>query len=442
MQYDLLITNGAILPLADDTEHIELGYLAIKGDRIAALGPMTKLGAEAKAARTIDGTGTLIMPGLVNTHNHAAMTLFRGLADDLPLMEWLTKHIFPAEAQFVNEEMVYWCSKLAAAEMIRSGTTCVADGYFHENDAARAFRDTGIRAVAAQGVVDFPAPGVPDPCKNITAVEHFIDQWQGKDPLITPAIFCHAPYTCSPETLKKGKELARRREVPFFTHLAETEFEVQESIKQHGVTPARHLHQLGVLDHRTIAAHCVWLNEDDQKLLADSGTKIASCPGSNMKLAAGIAPLAALDSLGIEIGLGTDGCASNNNLDLFEEMDLAGKLQKTQHLDPTLLPATTILRMATLGGAKTLGLGDQTGSLAPGKKADCIMLDMQQANLIPLYNAGLQPTAASGRNVKTTIINGNIIMHDRKIMSFDESETMRKVRELAEKVRGGATTPT
>jgi len=436
MPYDILITNSTILPLADNSiSHIDCGYLAIKDDQIAAVGAMSELPADTEATITIDGSGTLTMPGLVNTHNHAAMTLFRGLADDLPLMEWLNNHIFPAEAKFVNHEMVYWCSKLASIEMIRSGTTCVADGYFHEDAAAEAFRDAGIRAVAAQGVVDFPAPGVPDPAGNIAAVEQFIDNWQGKNPLITPAIFCHAPYTCSPETLQKGKELARQRKVPFFIHLAETEFEVQESIKQHGATPTRHLHQLGVLDHNTIAAHCVWLNDEDQQLLADSGTKVASCPGSNMKLASGIAPLAGLAARGVTLSLGTDGCASNNNLDLFEEMDLAGKLQKAKHLDPTLLPAEKILRMATSGGAETLGLEDQIGSLTPGRKADCIILDLKQANLTPFYGAGLLPSAASGHNVLTTIINGQIVMRDRKIVHFNEAETLSRVRELAHKVR-------
>ena len=436
MQYDLLITNSTILPLADDSaECIARGYLAISGEEIVALGPMNELPANATAGTTIDGTGTLTMPGLVNTHNHAAMTLFRGLADDLPLMEWLNNHIFPAEAKFVNHEMVYWCSKLAAAEMIRSGTTCVADGYFHEDAAAGAFRDAGIRAVAAQGVVDFPAPGVPNPTENINAVEQFIETWQGKDPLITPAIFCHAPYTCSPETLQRGKELAGERKVPFFIHLAETEFEVQESIRQHGVTPTRHLYRLGVLDQNTIAAHCVWLNDEDRQLLAETGAKVASCPGSNMKLAAGIAPLAELHRQGTAIGLGTDGCASNNNLDLFEEMDLAGKLQKTKHLDPTLLPAADILKMATSTGARVLGLGEQTGSLTVGRKADCIMLDLNQANLTPFYGPTLLPTAASGHDVRTTIINGRLVMHDRRMLYFDEAETMAKVRELAGKVR-------
>ncbi len=435
MDYDLLITDATILPLADGrSDLIDRGYLAIKGDRIAALGPMRELPAGGKARDTIDGGGNIVMPGLINTHCHAAMTLFRGLADDLPLMEWLNNHIFPAEARFVNAEMVYWCTKLAAAEMIRSGTTCVADGYFHENAAACAFRDTGIRAVAAQGVVDFPAPGVPDPAGNIAAVEQFIDSWQGREPLLTPAIFCHAPYTCSPETLQRGKELARRRGVPFFIHLAETEFEVRESLRQHGVTPTRHLYRLGILDRHTIAAHCVWLNAEDQRLLAETGARVASCPGSNMKLAAGIAPLAELRRNGVVIGLGTDGCASNNNLDLFEEMDLAGKLQKVQHLDPTLLPAQAAIRMATLDGAEALGLAGQIGSLAPGKKADCILLDRKQAHLTPLYGAALLATAANGRDVHTAIINGRVVMRDRRMMLFDETETMARVRELARKV--------
>ncbi len=436
MQYDLLITNSSILPLASDsTELIPGGYLASIGEDIVAMGPMTELPANAKATTTIDGTGTLTMPGLINTHNHAAMTLFRGLADDLPLMAWLNNHIFPAEAKFVNHEMVYWCSKLASAEMIRSGTTCVADGYFYEDAAAQAFRDTGMRAVAAQAVVDFPAPGVPDPADNIAMVEEFINNWQDKESLITPAIFCHALYTCSPETLQKGKELARKRQVPFFIHLAETEFEVQESIKEHGLTPTRRLYQLDLLDQNTIAVHCVWLNKEDQQLLATTGTKVASCPGSNMKLASGIAPLAELEQQHVVIGLGTDGCASNNNLDLFAEMDLAGKLQKTKKLDPTLLPAPTILRMATSGGAKVLGLDEKIGCLAIGKKADCIILDLKGANLTPFYGANLLPSAATGYDVQTTIINGQVIMRDRKITYFDEMKTMTKVRELAREIK-------
>ncbi|MDH4320257.1 MAG: amidohydrolase [Desulfobulbaceae bacterium] len=435
MDYDLLITDATILPLANDgLERIDRGYLAIKGERIAALGPMRELPAAGKALITIDGSDSIVMPGLINTHCHAAMTLFRGLADDLPLMEWLNNHIFPAEARFVNAEMVYWCTRLAAAEMLRSGTTCVADGYFHEDAAASAFCETGIRAVAAQGVVDFPAPGVPDPAGNIAAVEQFLDTWQGREPLLTPAIFCHAPYTCSPETLQRGKELARQRGVPFFIHLAETEFEVQESLKKHGVTPTRHLYRLGVLDPNTVAVHCVWLNADDQRLLAETGTRVASCPGSNMKLAAGIAPLAELRRNGVVIGLGTDGCASNNNLDLFEEMDLAGKLQKVKHLDPTLLPARAVLGMATVGGAEALGLGEQIGSLVPGKKADCILLDRKQANLLPLYGAELLTSAATGGDVRTVIVNGRVVMRDRRMMLFDETETMAHVRELAKKV--------
>lgn len=253
--------------------------------------------------------------------------------------------------------------------------------------------------------------------------------------MITPAIFCHAPYTCSPDTLQKGKELARQHQTPFFIHLAETEFEVQESLRQHSVTPTRHLHRLGVLDQETIAVHCVWLNEEDRQLLAETGTKVASCPGSNMKLASGIAPIAELHRSGVVIGLGTDGCASNNNLDLFEEMDLVGKLQKTKHLDPTLLPATEILQMATSKGARVLGLEEQTGSLAPGKKADCIILDRNQANLTPFYSGNLLPTAAAGNDVRSTIINGRLLMHDRKMLVGDEVETMAKVRELARQVR-------
>jgi len=434
--YDILITNAVVLPLADaTTDTIAPGYVAIQGDSIAALGSMTELPADTKAHATIDGSGMLAMPGLINTHNHAAMTLFRGLADDLQLMEWLTKHIFPAEARFVNPEMVYWCSKLAAAEMIRSGTTCVADGYFHEDAAAEAFCDAGLRAVAAQGLIDFPAPGVPDPADNVAAAGRFLDRWQGRHPLLTPALFCHSPYTCGPTTITAGKALARERGVPFFIHLAESRDEIRQITTPHGETPTRHLHKLGILDPATVCVHCVWLDETDQQLLATSGAGVAACPGSNMKLASGIAPLAGLVRRGVAVGLGTDGCASNNNLDLFAEMDLAAKLQKVHALDPTVLPARRLLAMATGDGARVLGMADRIGSLTPGKKADCILIDLRQPGLSPCYSPDLLVYAAGGRDVRTVIINGRVVLRDRELLAFDQQEAMDRVNRLALKVR-------
>ena len=432
MHQDILINNVTLLPLADgQTEIIASGFLSIKDGNIAALGPMAEIPAAITAEKTIDGAGCLLMPGLVNTHTHAPMTLFRGLADDLELMTWLNEHIFPAEANSVNPEMVYWCSKLAAVEMILAGTTTVADGYFLEDRVAQAFADCGLRAVAAQGVLDFPAPGVPDPAKNVEAAAVFIDAWQDRNDLVTPAIFCHSPYTCSPETLKRAKEMARQKNVKLFVHVAETEAEVKQIQEQHNTTPVRYLNSLGILDRHTICVHCVWLDDEEMEILARSNATVSTCPQSNMKLGAGIAPLKELLSRNIPVGLGTDGCASNNTLDLFQEMDRCAKLHKVKDLDPTALPAGQILQMATRGGAEILGLQEKIGSLAPGKAADLVLLDLQQPHLQPFYSQDLLVYAANGADVSSVIINGRLVVENRRILTSDVQEIMDRVRELA-----------
>jgi len=433
MENDILIINSTILPLAPDMpELIRQGYVAVKDGIIAALGSMADLADAAGAEKIIDGSGRLVMPGLVNTHTHAPMILFRGMADDLPLMTWLHEHIFPAEAKSVNPEMVYWCAKLAAAEMILSGTTTVADGYFLENSVAQAFIEAGIRSVAAQGVIDFPAPGVPDPKRNVAAAAEFIEDWQSRSPLLNPAVFCHSPYTCSPETLQNAKAMARRKNAQLFIHLAETRAEVEQVREQHGTTPVRLLDEIGVLDKDTVCVHCVWLEQEEIEVLARTGTRVSTCPQSNMKLASGIAPLKEMLAAGITVGLGTDGCASNNRLDLFFEMDFCAKIHKVKDLDPTALSAATVLHMATLGGAGVLGLENAVGSLSPGKQADIILLDIIQPHLQPFYNPGLLVYGASGADVTTAIIGGKLVMQDRKILPFDVNETMIEVRKMAE----------
>jgi len=435
MDFDLLIIKGTIFPMAPGMpELIEPGFLGIKDGEIAALGHMHDLADAGAAAKIIDGSGHLVMPGLVNTHTHAPMTLFRGLADDLPLMTWLQEHIFPAEAKSVNPEMVYWCSKLAAAEMILSGTTTVADGYFLEDSVAEAFIAAGIRSVVAQGVIDFPAPGVPDPKQNIAVAEQFIERWQSRSPLLSPAVFCHSPYTCSADTLKRAKEMARRNNAKFFVHLAETKTEAEQIREEHGTTPVRYLENLGILDRNTVCVHCVWLDKEEIDILAQTGAKVSTCPQSNMKLGSGIAPLKEMLAAGIAVGLGTDSSASNNRLDLFFEMDVCAKLHKVKNLDPTALPATTVLQMATAGGAEILGLHERTGCLLPGRKADIILLNLRQPNLQPFYHPDLLVYAATGADVSTVIINGTLVMQERKILTFDVEETMDEVRKLAEKL--------
>ncbi len=428
---DLLLTDGR---LATGTAP---GYVAIRGGMIAAVGAMAEM-PPIPAVETIDATGCLIMPGLVNCHNHAAMTLFRGLADDLPLRQWLTDHIFPAEARFVSPEMVYWCSKLAAAEMLLSGTTTVADAYFYEEQAAQAFSDAGIRAVAAQGVIDFPAPGVPEPAENVAAARRFVAAWQGRDPRITPAIFCHSPYTCGRETLVAAKQAAVDAGVPFFLHVAETAGEVAESRAHHGRTPVGYLHDLGLLDRHTVCVHGVWLDEADMDLLAMSGSQVVVCPESNMKLASGSAPLPELLAREIGVGIGTDGCASNNNLDLFAELARGALLHKGQRLDPTVLPATRLLELATVGGAACLGLGGRLGRLLPGSLADLVVIDLAHPRLTPFYGIETLVYGGAASQVRDVVVGGRLVVRERRCLTLDLPEVLARVRELAAQVRAGS----
>ncbi|MDH3347150.1 MAG: amidohydrolase [Desulfobulbaceae bacterium] len=434
MNQDILITNVVALSSPDSNNPLPSAFIAIKDGLISEIGPMDQLG-EHKASTIINGENQLAMPGLVNTHCHAPMTLFRGYADDLQLMEWLNENIFPAEAKNVNPDMVYWCTKLAAAEMILSGTTMVADAYFHEHDAARAFCEIGLRAVVSHGVIDFPAPGVPDPSRNIEAVETFIDYWTDRDPLITPAVFAHSPYTCSPTTLQKAKELSRAKGLKFFIHAAETEHEASIMIEPKGDSPIRHLAALGILDDDTVCIHCVWLDKEDLHILAQSGAGVSTCPQSNLKLASGMAPLAQMLSLGIPLGLGTDGPASNNTLDMFREMDICAKIHKIREKNPVAVPAKTILKLATTEGKKLLAGNNAITGLKVGAPADLILITLNSPHLQPFYHPDLLCYSPCGAEVNSSIINGRLVMHQRKLLTIDLAETTNRVRELATKLQ-------
>ncbi|HBI14925.1 MAG TPA: amidohydrolase [Desulfobulbaceae bacterium] len=427
---DLLLINGLLLPEPGTALCIDPGYVAIRAGRITAIGPMDEL-AVPRAVQVHDVRGGVVLPGLVNGHCHAAMTLFRGLADDLPLMTWLNDHIFPAEARAVNPEMVYWCTRLAAAEMLLSGTTTVADGYFCMEEAARAFSDVGMRAVAAQAVIDFPAPGVPDPAGNIAAATRFVDGWQGRDPLITPAVFAHSPYTCANQTLRAAKELARARGVPLFIHVAETRDEQSQIRDPQGPSPVSHLDALGILDEGTICVHCVWADETDLEILARRGAGVVVCPQSHLKLASGNALLKEMLGRGLAVGLGTDGAASNNSLDLFREMDVCAKVQKVHSLDPVAIRAGEVLAMATGTGARALGFAGQCGTLRAGALADLIVVDREQPHLQPFYGPGLLVYAARGSDVRTVIVNGRLVVSEGELLTLDLAETMTRVRRLA-----------
>jgi 5-methylthioadenosine/S-adenosylhomocysteine deaminase len=432
-ELDILIRGGKLLTMADRTEILQDPLIGIRDGRIIFVQTLKDRTPAHHAAReVIDASGRLIMPGLVNTHTHVPMVLFRGLADDLPLMKWLNDHIFPAEARFINRNTVYSGSMLGIAEMILSGTTTFCDGYFYEDEVARAAIDAGMRGVVAQGFIDFPTPEKDSKTDHKTIAENFVDRWCGRSKLITPALICHSPYACSPETLQAIKAVARNKGVSFLIHLSETAEEVSLIMQRYGKRPARHLHDLDLFDPSTIAAHCIWLNEEELDLLAAGHVKVAHDPESNMKLGAGVAPVPAMLRRGIEVGLGTDGSASNNNLDLFGEMSMTARLHKAFATDPTVLKAEQVVQMATIGGARVLGMADRIGSIEAGKCADIILIDLNKPHLTPRYSPCSHLVyAASGADVVTSIIDGRVVMKDRHLLTIDLPEVMDEVRRIA-----------
>jgi len=429
---DILIQKVGLLPLPNHSTFISEGWLSIKDSRIDGLGsgePPSIL-----ARRCIDGRGCLAMPGLINGHIHAPMSLFRGLADDLPLKTWLEDYIFPAEVKWVNEEFVYWGTLLACAEMIRSGTTTFTDGYFFEDQVARATKQAGMRSLLAQGVLDFPTPDSPSPDEALKRAESFIQTYANSS-LIHPALFAHSVYTCSPALLQRCRNLADRYGVPMVIHLAETRSELKEVSQKYGRSPVNHMESLGLLSSNLIACHCVWLEEAEMDLLARRGVKVVHNPESNMKLASGVAPVPELLAKGVTVGLGTDGCTSNNNLDLFQEMDSAAKLHKVHRLDPTVMPSSVVLEMATLGGAKVLGMEKEIGSLEVGKKADIIILSLNSPHLQPVYNIISQLVySAMGADVRDVIIDGQLVMQNRRLLTLDEKTILKSAEAWQRKI--------
>jgi len=432
---DILIRGGTLLTMSQAMEIVHNPVIGIRDGKILFIDRPGRSTAPIRAKETLDASHSIVMPGLVNTHTHLPMVFFRGLADDLPLMDWLNNHIFPAEAKHVNREMVYTGSLLAIAEMILTGTTTFCDGYFYESSVAQAAIDAGMRAVTAQGFIDSPAGGNDTLSRNIEIAERFIDKWRGKSGLLTPALFCHSPYTCSPDTLKEVKKVSRGAKVPYIVHLAETRDEVRIIRERYGVSPVMHLEKSGVLDNATIAVHCVWLEEKDLEMLAERGVKVSHNPESNMKLASGVAPVPDMLGKGISVGLGTDGSASNNDMDLFTEMDTAAKIHKVFRGDPTVMDAITVLKMATIGGARVLNLADRIGSVEVGKDADIILIDTRKPHLTPLYNCYSQLVyAANGADVSTVIINGKVVLKERRFPGLDIEDILNRARKIAREI--------
>ena len=433
--YDIVIHGGTVITVNDAFDIIENGLICISGDRLARIENCPPSGSLPPAVKTIDARGMLVLPGLVNTHTHCPMTLFRGLADDLPLQLWLQKHIFPAESRHIDPDTVTLGTMLACAEMILSGTTTCCDGYFLEDDVARAMQQSGMRAVLGQGVIDLPAPGVPDAADNVAAAERFIARWQTISSRLQPSIFCHSPYTCSPATLQAAKKAADQAGVLFQIHVAETR-EESAQLADGRSTPVKFLDRLGLLDDNTLLVHCVWLDDADVEIIAERGAAVAHCPESNMKLAAGIAPVIELLAAGVSVGLGTDSCASNNNLDMLQEMDTAAKLHKVHRMEPTVADAGTVLRLATAGAASAVGLGKEIGTLEGGKKADLILIDARQPHLVPLYHPVSQVVyAAKGSDVHTAIIDGRIVMENRRLLTLNLGQILERAAGLGSDIQ-------
>jgi len=432
---DILISNGRILTLDEQDRIIQGGSVAIRNGEIAALGKKEALQARYRGQKHIDARGGIVMPGLINAHTHAAMTCFRGIADDMELLEWLNHYIFPAEAKNVNPELAYWGSLLACAEMIKSGTTTFCDMYIFEDETAQAAKEAGMRCLVGEVLFDFPSPNAKSPAEALAYTRRLIEKWAG-DPLVQIAVEPHALYTCQESLLLEAKALSREYGIPLAIHLLESKGEIQILTDKLGMKATKYLERLGLLAPDFIAFHGVYLDDEDMTVFAGHGCKVVHNPESNMKLASGIAPVTAMIGKGIPVGLGTDGCASNNNLDLFQEMDTAAKLGKFAFLDPTAMSARTVLRMATCQGADVLGLGNRIGTLKAGMKADLIIIDTEKPHLTPLYHAYSHLVyAANGSDVDTVLINGRIVMENRKLLTIDEGKVMTEVRRIAEKIQ-------
>jgi 5-methylthioadenosine/S-adenosylhomocysteine deaminase len=433
-QADLLITGATVVTMAGP--NIDNGSVAIRNGEIVAVGPSSEIDAKYKAKTVIRAGGMAVVPGFVNAHTHVPMTLFRGIADDRDLMDWLTNFIFPAEAKNVSRDFVKWGTRLAAAEMIRSGTTTFCDMYYFESDIARETKAAGLRGVLGETMIDFPVPDAKTWDEAVTLIRNFVREWKD-DPMITPALAPHAPYTVSTDHLKQVRALATELGAPILIHVSETKDELRQvAEKQNGMTPAAYLDSIGFLGDDVHIAHGVWLTPEEIRILAAKKVGVAHCPESNMMLASGAAPVADMIKAGVELGLGTDGPAgSNNNLDMVEEMASAARLQKVTKNDPKAISARELLRLATIGGAQALGLADKIGTLERGKRADIAIIDLQQAKTQPVYSVESAIVyAASGSSVVTTICDGKILMRRGEVLTVDEKAAIAKAKEYRERI--------
>lgn len=431
---DLILYGEWVVPIS--SEPIRNGGVVVRDGEIVAVGARDEIAGSWTASETIDARHAAILPGFVNAHTHAPMTLFRGIADDLPLMEWLQDYIFPAEAENVDEDFVRAGTRLAAAEMIRGGTTTFADMYYFESIVAEEAARAGLRGVLGETLLDFPAPDNKTWEDGLAYVRDFAAKWKGH-PLITPAIAPHAPYTVSPEHLRDVRALADELDIPILIHLAETADETSQVVERYGARPVAHLEKLGFLGDDVLAAHGIWLEDDEIDLLRRRGVGTVHNPESNMMLASGVARVTEMLRAGLDLGLGTDGPAgSNNNLDMIEEMASAARLQKISRNDPAALSAEQVLWMATLGGARALDLDEMVGSIEPGKRADLIAIDLSEARHRPVYSVESAIVyAANGSDVTTTIVDGRVLMRDRNLLTVDLEDALEDAERYSLEVR-------
>ncbi|HEX6164905.1 MAG TPA: amidohydrolase [Vicinamibacterales bacterium] len=431
----LIITNGIVVTVDGARRVLNPGAVAINGTDIVAVDTPAAIAARFKPAQTIDATGKVVMPGLINTHTHAAMVMYRGLGNDLNLMDWLQKYIFPAEAKTVSPEFVRIGTRLAALEMIQSGTTTFCDMYYFEEEVARVTKAAGLRGVLGQTVIEFPVPDARTPADALKRTEAFAKEF-ANDGLITPSLAPHSVYTLDAKTLTATSELAKRLNIPIQIHLAETQAETGMSQERHKMRPVAILESLKFWAPITIGAHGVWINDEEIALLKQRGVGISNNPESNMKLASGTAPVVAYRKAGVNVGLGTDGAASNNDLDMFEAMRQAAFQQKLITMDPTAISAPEALEMATIAGARAIGQQARIGSIEAGKRADVIVVSLARPRQQPVFDPVSQIVYASrGDDVETTIVNGKVLMRDRKVLTLDEASVLNEARKAADLVR-------
>lgn len=431
---DYIIFGDYVLTMNENMDLIRDGAVAVRDAKIVDVDISENILKKYYSREILEGKDKVVLPGLINTHTHAAMVYFRGLADDMPLKEWLEKHIWPAENHWLSPQFISDAVELACLEMLKAGVTIYNDMYFFGDSAAVATKKIGMRAVLGAGILDFPSASAKTTDEYLRNAERFSKDWKG-DELITPCIAPHAAYTCCPDTLKKAKALAEKYDVPLHIHLSETEWEVNEIISRYGKRPAAHLESIRFLDERVLAAHCVWLNNEDIELLAKRNVGVSHCIESNLKLASGIAPVPDMLKAGVKVTFGTDGAASNNDLSILSEMSTAAKLHKVMAKDPTALDSKTALLMATRWGAEVLGLSAKIGSIEKGKLADIIVIDLKKPHLAPIYDVYSHIVySAIASDVERVFVNGRMVVNNRALITDSEEHILQKASEWGKKI--------